>query len=141
MEPPSGVVFNSVLLNRYRTGKDSVSWHADDEPEFGERPVIASVSFGGTTVLPAQAQDAEGSEGERRADARQPAHHARRHAGELAAPDPEDSEAGRGAAEPHVPRGCCSGPVGFTARGDMRSGPATSRTSDAPARHFRAAGS
>jgi alkylated DNA repair dioxygenase AlkB len=48
VEPPSGVVFNSVLLNRYRSGKDSVSWHADDEPEFGERPVIASVSFGGT---------------------------------------------------------------------------------------------
>jgi len=48
VEPPSGVVFNSVLLNRYRTGKDSVSWHADDEPEFGEHPVIASISFGGT---------------------------------------------------------------------------------------------
>ena len=48
VEPPCGVVFNGVLLNRYRTGKDSVSWHADDEPEFGERPVIASVSFGGT---------------------------------------------------------------------------------------------
>ena len=48
VEPPSGVVFNSVLLNRYRTGKDSVSWHADDEPEFGEQPIIASVSFGGT---------------------------------------------------------------------------------------------
>ena len=51
VEPPSGVVFNSVLLNRYRTGKDSVSWHADDEPEFGERPVIASVSFGGTRTF------------------------------------------------------------------------------------------
>jgi alkylated DNA repair dioxygenase AlkB len=48
VEPSSGVVFNSVLLNRYRTGRDSVSWHADDEPEFGARPVIASVSFGGT---------------------------------------------------------------------------------------------
>ena len=48
VEPPSGVIFNSVLLNRYRSGKDSVSWHADDEPEFGERPVIASVSFGVT---------------------------------------------------------------------------------------------
>jgi alkylated DNA repair dioxygenase AlkB len=47
VEPAAGVVFNSVLLNRYRTGKDSVSWHADDEPEFGEQPVIASVSFGG----------------------------------------------------------------------------------------------
>ena len=51
VEPPSGVVFNSVLLNRYRTGKDSVSWHADDEPEFGAQPVIASVSFGGTRVF------------------------------------------------------------------------------------------
>jgi len=48
VEPPARVVFNSVLLNRYRTGQDSVSWHADDEPEFGEQPVIASVSFGGT---------------------------------------------------------------------------------------------
>ncbi len=51
VEPPSGVVFNSVLLNRYRTGKDSVNWHADDEPEFGERPVIASVSFGGNRTF------------------------------------------------------------------------------------------
>jgi alkylated DNA repair dioxygenase AlkB len=51
VEPVSGVVFNSVLLNRYRTGKDSVSWHADDEPEFGEQPVIASVSFGGTRIF------------------------------------------------------------------------------------------
>lgn len=48
VEPPSGVEFNSVLLNRYRTGRDSVSWHADDEPEFGAQPVIASVSFGAT---------------------------------------------------------------------------------------------
>jgi alkylated DNA repair dioxygenase AlkB len=48
VEPPCGVVFNGVLLNYYRTGKDSVSWHADDEPEFGKQPVIASVSFGGT---------------------------------------------------------------------------------------------
>jgi len=51
VEPPSGVLFNSVLLNRYRTGKDSVSWHADDEPEFGEQPVIASVSFGGARTF------------------------------------------------------------------------------------------
>jgi alkylated DNA repair dioxygenase AlkB len=51
IEPVSGVAFNSVLLNRYRTGKDSVAWHADDEPEFGERPVIASVSFGSTRTF------------------------------------------------------------------------------------------
>jgi alkylated DNA repair dioxygenase AlkB len=38
--------FNGVLLNRYRDGNDSMGWHADDERELGEAPVIASVSLG-----------------------------------------------------------------------------------------------
>lgn len=38
--------FTTVLLNLYRDGKDSNGWHADDEPELGENPVIASVSLG-----------------------------------------------------------------------------------------------
>lgn len=38
--------FNSVLVNLYRDGEDSVSWHADDEPELGRNPVIASLSLG-----------------------------------------------------------------------------------------------
>jgi alkylated DNA repair dioxygenase AlkB len=42
----AGVGFNSVLLNYYRTGADSMSWHSDDEPELGRNPVIASVTFG-----------------------------------------------------------------------------------------------
>lgn len=42
------VRFNSVLLSLYRNGNDSLSWHQDDEPELGEDPVIASVSFGAT---------------------------------------------------------------------------------------------
>ena len=37
---------NSVLINCYRDGQDSVSWHADDEKELGDDPVIASFSFG-----------------------------------------------------------------------------------------------
>jgi alkylated DNA repair dioxygenase AlkB len=41
-----GIKFNSVLLNLYRNGNDSVAWHADDEPELGINPLIASVSFG-----------------------------------------------------------------------------------------------
>lgn len=41
-----GRVFNSVLLNQYRDGRDSVSWHADDEPELGPSPFIASLSLG-----------------------------------------------------------------------------------------------
>lgn len=41
-----GENFNSVLLNLYRDGNDKVSWHADDEPELGVNPTIASVSLG-----------------------------------------------------------------------------------------------
>jgi alkylated DNA repair dioxygenase AlkB len=40
--------FNSVLANYYRDANDSVAWHADDEPELGLKPVIASLSFGAT---------------------------------------------------------------------------------------------
>ena len=46
IEPLAGVLFNSVLLNYYRDGNDSVAWHSDDETELGGQPVIASVSFG-----------------------------------------------------------------------------------------------
>lgn len=42
----TGGCYNSVLANLYRDGKDSVAWHADDEPELGERPLIASLSLG-----------------------------------------------------------------------------------------------
>lgn len=41
-----GAPFNSVLLNRYRSGADSMGWHSDDEPELGGRPVIASLTLG-----------------------------------------------------------------------------------------------
>ena len=44
----SGTTFNSVLCNLYRDGSDGVDWHADDEPEFGPMPVIASLSLGAT---------------------------------------------------------------------------------------------
>lgn len=42
----TGHSFNCVLLNYYRTGDDSMGWHADDEKELGINPVIASLSFG-----------------------------------------------------------------------------------------------
>ena len=38
--------FNSVLLNYYRDGNDSVAWHRDNEKELGVNPVIASLSLG-----------------------------------------------------------------------------------------------
>ena len=40
--------FNSVLLNLYRDGRDSMGWHSDDEPELGSAPQIASLSLGAT---------------------------------------------------------------------------------------------
>jgi alkylated DNA repair dioxygenase AlkB len=46
VEPLCGVTFNSVLLNYYRDGNDSVAWHSDKENVLGKRPVIASVTFG-----------------------------------------------------------------------------------------------
>jgi len=46
LEAAAGAAFNSVLANRYATGADSMGWHADDEPELGPRPVIASLSLG-----------------------------------------------------------------------------------------------
>ena len=42
------VTFNSALGNLYRNGRDSVSWHSDDESELGPNPVIASLSLGAT---------------------------------------------------------------------------------------------
>ena len=50
-EELSGRCFNSVLLNLYRDGRDSVSWHSDDEPELGPEPTIASVNLGATRLF------------------------------------------------------------------------------------------
>ncbi|OAI23238.1 MULTISPECIES: alpha-ketoglutarate-dependent dioxygenase AlkB family protein [Methylomonas] len=43
--------FNSVLANLYRDGRDSMGLHADDEPELGRNPLIASLSFGDSRLL------------------------------------------------------------------------------------------
>jgi len=48
VEKLTGNGFNSVLLNLYRDGSDSMSWHSDDEIELGKNPVIASLNLGGT---------------------------------------------------------------------------------------------
>ncbi len=51
VEAVCGHAFNSVLLNYYRDGRDSMGMHSDDEPELGPEPVIASVSFGATRTF------------------------------------------------------------------------------------------
>lgn len=43
-EEMSGIKYNAVLLNQYRDGRDSVNWHADNEP--GLSGNIASLSLG-----------------------------------------------------------------------------------------------
>lgn len=40
--------YNIVLLNQYRNGQDSVSWHTDAEPSLGTNPSIGSISLGQT---------------------------------------------------------------------------------------------
>ncbi|MFN9628730.1 MAG: alpha-ketoglutarate-dependent dioxygenase AlkB family protein [Cyanobacteriota bacterium] len=46
-----GMGFNSLLLNRYRDGRDRMGWHADDEPELAAGHPIASLSLGASRTL------------------------------------------------------------------------------------------
>jgi alkylated DNA repair dioxygenase AlkB len=40
--------FNTCLLNYYPSGADGMGYHADDEKELGQQPIIASLSLGAT---------------------------------------------------------------------------------------------
>lgn len=40
-----------MLANLYRHGQDGMGRHADNEPELGQQPVIASLSFGAVRNL------------------------------------------------------------------------------------------
>ena len=46
VEDAAGTSLNSLLLNFYRDGQDSIGYHTDAEPELGTNPVIASISLG-----------------------------------------------------------------------------------------------
>ena len=46
VEKAAGTKFNSVLLNFYRDGNDSVAWHDDMDKIPGRNRTVASVSFG-----------------------------------------------------------------------------------------------
>jgi len=46
IETKTATTFTTCLLNLYRDGKDSNGWHADNEKELGNNPVIASVTLG-----------------------------------------------------------------------------------------------
>lgn len=44
LEDLTGCTFNSCLLNLYRNGKDSLSWHSDNEKPYGPNPTIGKQS-------------------------------------------------------------------------------------------------
>lgn len=46
VEEVGGGSFNSLLLNHYRDGQDSIGFHSDAEPELGANPLIATLSLG-----------------------------------------------------------------------------------------------
>ncbi|WP_202929017.1 alpha-ketoglutarate-dependent dioxygenase AlkB family protein [Chitinophaga agri] len=51
VEMACGITFNRVLLNYYRDGNDSVSWHSDNPSSSGQHHAIASVTFGETRLF------------------------------------------------------------------------------------------
>src|SRR5262249_32832460 len=46
VEAAAGAPLNSVLLNRYRGGGDSIGFHAEAAPALGRKPVVPSLSLG-----------------------------------------------------------------------------------------------
>lgn len=51
VETVAATNFSGVLLNYYRNGQDSVSWHTDNEKMLGKDPIIGSVTFGATRLF------------------------------------------------------------------------------------------
>ena len=51
IDEAAGITFNSVLLNYYRNGNDSVSWHDDMDGIPGRNRVVASISLGAVRVF------------------------------------------------------------------------------------------
>ena len=46
VELETETIYNGVLLNLYRDGRDSMGWHSDNEKELGLAPIVSSLSFG-----------------------------------------------------------------------------------------------
>ena len=49
--PPPRQRFNSLLLNKYRDGRDCIRAHSDSSAAFGDAPLIAVVSLGETRAF------------------------------------------------------------------------------------------
>ena len=101
-EAAARTAFNSVLINRYRTGMDSMGWHADKERELGPQPVIASVSLGTTRTFDFR-HTKHAANTYASTHARQPAHHAGAHSARLGAQGAEGTRGARRTHQPDVP--------------------------------------
>jgi len=51
IEASSNYLFNGVLLNLYKDGKDRIGWHSDNTTELGYNPIIASLSLGSDRIF------------------------------------------------------------------------------------------
>ncbi len=60
IEDTSGHSFNSMLGNWYQHGQHNMGMHADNEPELGENPVVAMLTFG--TARPLQFRHRNGED-------------------------------------------------------------------------------
>jgi alkylated DNA repair dioxygenase AlkB len=62
VEDKTGVQYDSVLCNQYRSGKDSVAYHCDCEAEMSSVHPIASVSLGAERVFQMKSKDSRFTE-------------------------------------------------------------------------------
>ena len=104
LEAAADCPFNSVLLNQYRDGRDSMGWHSDDEPELGTKSDDCLAEFGRVAALPPAAQAPRPSPGRNPPRPRRAAHHARSNPNPLAAPSPQDPPVVHPAPQPHLPQ-------------------------------------
>ena len=103
LEAATDCPFNSVLLNQYRDGRDSMGWHSDDEPELGANPTIASLSLGETRRFLLRHKRRDHPPVEIPLGHGALHHHARPNPSPLAASSPQDSTTVRPAPQPHLP--------------------------------------
>jgi len=62
----TGLHPNFVLVNHYRSGRDCIGWHADDERDLGPAPTILSLSLGAARDFQLRPRRAFGRAGEGR---------------------------------------------------------------------------
>jgi alkylated DNA repair dioxygenase AlkB len=62
LNAPDQLGFNHVLVNLYRSGDDSMGFHADNEPELGDDPIVATLSLGATRRFVVKARAKSSSE-------------------------------------------------------------------------------